>query len=211
MAVTPVTIRAAPKPTPRAAPTRFVPPAGPYIRLAPSSGLPVARMIAVRGANLPKSATVSLVWSPGGRASSLNTTSWTTRKGTIATGFSVPASPPGSYRISLQVRGVSYATSVYRVTSHASLLVSVAPGSDGDTVRIRGKAFLHHSQLLLVAYLVTRHPKPILLGSSRSSSTGRFSFQLTTRKLAPGEYTLRAYSTNALAAQMAETYFQVAI
>jgi hypothetical protein len=43
----------------------------------------------------------------------------------------------------------------------------------------------------------------------RASPHGRFVFHTTTAKLAPGQYVLRSWAVSDLAAQMAETVFEV--
>lgn len=203
--------RATPTPTPRPVPTRFVPPAGPYIVLLPPQGPPVSRQITVRGAHLPPSSAVQLSWSPDGRSAPVTRQAGTDRSGNLLTQFSVPAAPPGRYRITASVNGVRYALAIYRVASQALLSASAEPAHGAETVRVQGSQFLPREKLLLVAYPMSVRGKPIVVGIARCGRKGRFRFETTLRGLAPGQYALRAYSQDAMSAQMGETFFEVVI
>lgn len=198
------------KPTP----TRFVPPQSAYIALSSASGPPAQRLVVVRGGHLPPSRTVSLQWSLGSKSPSTSPISTTTRTGPhgeLRSRFTVPASPPGKYSIVAAIDGEIVATAAYRVESKATLSGHVSPAPQGETVHIRGRHFLPRVKLLLVIYPMSVHRKPVILGRVRSNSQGRFAYTRTVRKLSLGQYAVRAWSQDALATQMAETFIQVVI
>lgn len=199
-----------PTPHPSPAPTRFVPPAGPYIVLSRDSGPPRQRAVAVTGAHLPPSSQVSLEWTAGSRAP-ITTVAWTDAKGRLATRFTVPASPPGLYRIRAVINGSLYASAPYRILSRATLTVSVGPTGSGDALRVRGTGFLPHVHLLLITYPLDLPRRPFVLAQAYSSAHGTFLVIRVVRRLPLGQYALRAYTVSGVAAQMAEGYFEVVI
>lgn len=207
---TPILIRHRRRPRPRPTPTPFRPGLSPYLALFPNSGPPVSRTIVVHGGNLPKWQMIQLVWSPGGRASPLSTTSYTDKKGGLSTTFSVPGSPPGLYRVQAEIDGVTYAAAWYAVTSKANLSVSVLAAVGGDRIEVMGKRFIPDLSLLLVAFPTFRKGH-VVLGWARTDGRGAFRLEYAPRRLSPGQYVLRAYSTSAVAAQMAEVPFEVVI
>lgn len=157
------------------------------------------------------SVAVQLVWTPRSRSSAVSTTAYTDRKGNLSSRFSIPASPAGSYHIEVDVNGVAYASTLYRVRSHAGMVVALAPGAGGETIKVRGKHFLPYLTLLLVAYPMFTGAKAILLGRTRSDSVGRVRFTTTISAFRAGQYDLRAWSSNGLAAQMADAFFEVVV
>jgi hypothetical protein len=192
-------------------PTPFKPPAHPYIVLSSTSGPPAQRTIVVRGGHLPKTSSISLEWSLKGKASPVSTPAQTNRDGVLRTSFTIPASPPGTYRVVATVNGFTWASAEYRVRSAAVLSGSVAPAQHGERITIRGRHFLSHVKLLLVAYPMSARGKPIVIGTIDTDGTGAFSYAHTVPKLPLGQYVVRAWSQNAFAAEMAETFIQVVI
>lgn len=207
--VTAIPIRRVPTPTPRPRPTPFVMPKGPYLVLYPASGPPISQTIIVHGGNLPPASTLQLVWSPGGRLSPIAITAYTDRRGTLSTRLAIPGTPPGRYEVIANVNGVRYASARFVVTSKASLAVQVLPAGNGETLQIRGRRFLPRLRLLLVAYAMSAAGHPVVLGAVQTNARGKFVFVSSGRSLAPGQYVLRAWSADALSAQMAEAFFQV--
>jgi hypothetical protein len=132
-------------------------------------------------------------------------------RGNLDTVFTVPAAQPGTYLLTLDVLGVPHASAKYVVASRASISAEAGPDARGEAISVTGTHFLPRSRLVLIAYPVAQGRKPIVLGSVSCSQRGAFRFRATTRKLAPGQYTLGAWSTSALTAQMAETFFQVVV
>ena len=195
----------------RPTPTPFVAPPGPYVRLSPSSGPPVGRSILIRAGNLPPSSAVQLVWSPTGRRSAVTRTAYTDRKGNMSTDFSVPGSTPGIYQVMASVDGVAWAKARYTVTSDAALHVVVSSGAGGEMVRVSGKRFVSRLHLLLIVYPMFQGGPVLVLGRTQADRHGAFTFVQGSRQLIPGQYELRAWSTDALSAQMAEAFFQVII
>ena len=200
-----------PKRTPIPTPTRFVQPKHAYILLQPDSGPPVSHRVRLIGGNLPNRVPVDVLWSARGRTSAVDTVIYTGPHGDINVSYTVPMSPPGRYVVTAKVNGVNYATARYRVESHATLDVNVAPSAAGDTLTVMGRHFIPRFRLALVAYQSVGTAKPLVLGMVRSSATGMFVFRVTTSHLAPGQYILRSWSVSDLAAQMAETVFEVTI
>jgi hypothetical protein len=131
--------------------------------------------------------------------------------GNLRTTFSVPAAPPGSYRVSIASQGALVRAAVYHVISRAEISVGVKPSLQGDTISVRGRLFLPRTNLSLIAYPLFPGPGPLVLGTPRSDSSGRFDLTVVTRKVAPGEYGVRAYSVGPLTSQQAVTYFQVTV
>jgi hypothetical protein len=167
--------------------------------------------ITLTAGNLPARSPVTVTWSTFRRGSPLTLAILTGPRGNLRTGFSVPAAPLGSYRITLAAHGVLLAHSTYLVVSSASIRAAVNPDPHGDSVAVTGVKFLARTQLLLVAYPLPTGRHPIVLGSTRTDGSGRCSFRTVTSKLAPGEYSLRAFTVGGLVSQIAETYFQVTI
>jgi len=208
---TPLPVRRPVHHRPRPTPTPIVPAFQPYLLLFPSAGPPVSRRIFVRGGNLPQKETVQLIWSPNGRTSPVSTTAYTDRKGRLAADFSLPGSPPGRYQIRLEINGVDYAAAWYSVTSAARLEIRVGTNAGGDEIVVSGRRFLADLKLVLVAYPVSNPKGYTLLGWPITDGRGRFSYRYDARRLPAGQYVLRAYSTSAVAAQMAEAPFEVVI
>jgi hypothetical protein len=198
-----------PKPTPRS--TRFVAPTGPYIVLHPNSGPPVDRTIVVIGGNFPHSVAINILWSLGGRLTPLSTTGYSGGHGGLRASLSIPASAPGLYRVQAQVQGVPYALANYHIVSSASLAASVTTASGGGTLSIAGKKFVPGFQLTLIAYSTVGGRTPIVLGNVQVNSRGRFSFARPMDQLEPGQYVLRAWSVSSVAAEMAQTFFEVVV
>ena len=196
---------------PTATSTPFLPPNGSYVVVIPSFGPPVSRSVKVRAGHLPADSPVLLVWSPRPRAVGLSTAATTDRHGNLATTFRLPAAQPGTYRMTVDINGVPYAYARYTVQSRASVQAFASPGLKGERVLVRGSGFLRRTKLLLVAYAVAGRSKPIVLGTVRADVKGRLSATLTNWRLGPGTYLLAAFASSPLEAQMAETYFQVAV
>lgn len=200
---------ARPRPTPTA--TRFVPPAGPWVLLMPNHGPPESGSITVVAGNLPPRSPVTVTWSPSSHGSPLTLDVYTGPRGNLRTPFSVPAAPPGVYRISIQSQGLTVRQTLYRVVSRAGLIAAAQPSARGDQITIRGRRFLARTRLLLVAYPLFRGARPVTIGTTRTDALGRFVLAAVTRQTVPGEYELRAYSVGTLAAQVADTFFQVSV
>jgi hypothetical protein len=109
------------------------------------------------------------------------------------------------------VNSVPYASARFLVTSKASLAVQVQPAGKGETLQVSGRRFLPHLRLLLVAYSMSANGHPIVLGAVQTDPRGRFAFVSSGRSFVPGQYVLRAWSADALSAQMAEAFFQVLV
>jgi hypothetical protein len=211
VAVTPVVRHAHQRPTATAQPTRFVAPRGPYIVLKPDSGPPVDRTISVVGEHFPRDVAVTILWGLTGRLTPLSTTGYSDGHGGMRTSLSVPASAPGMYRVLAEVQGVPLARATYNIVSLASLATSVAPTAGGGTLSISGKRFVPGFQLTLIAYSTVGGRKPIVLGNVQVNSRGRFSFTRPVDDLEPGQYVLRAWSASSVAAEMAQTFFEVVV
>lgn len=209
VAVTPV--REATSHVPTLLPTPFKSPRGPYLLLVPNAGPPTSRTITVRGGHLPRLVSVQVAWAPRGDRARIVTTAMSGRNGSFVTRFTVPGSPPGRYRIVASVRGATYASAIYQVASTATLTTDLQPSGGGDRIAVTGKNFLPNLRLLLVAYPIDVRGKPIVVGRVRSDPHGAFHYARSLRKLALGQYVLRAWSQNALVTQMAESFFQVLI
>ncbi len=192
-------------------PTSFAPPTHPYIVLSRDSGPPAQQAIVVRGGHFPASSIVQLEWSLNGKKSSISTTTRTGRGGALRSSFTIPASPPGQYRVVATINGTVWAGAGYRVQSDARLSGRVSSVSRGEQIHVRGKHFLPHVKLLLVAYPMSARGKPVIVGTVRTDAKGAFTYTRTLTKLPMGQYALRAWSQNAFAAQMAETFIQVVI
>lgn len=179
---------------------------GPHLFISPSHGQPLARTVHVRGQGLPHSAQIVLTWFQGNTASAVSTTAQSNKRGRLATSFSIPGSPPGTYRVVAEYGGIPYAAATYRVASSATLSVS----QPGPWLHIHGSRFVPHLRLVLIAYPLAGH-KPIVLGRARTNDRGTFSARAHATKLSTGEYVLRAWSSNQVSAQMAQAVFQVVI
>lgn len=195
----------------RPTPTAFTPPGHPYIVLSSTAGPPVQRVVSVRGGHLPPSSTVQLVWSLGRKTSSISTTTRAGPGGGFRSSFTIPASPPGTYRVLAMINGAIWAGANYRVESQATLSGHVASASGGERVQIRGKHFLPRVKLLLVAYPLSAKAKPVVIGTVKTNGDGAFIYTRTLADLPLGQYAVRAWSQDAFAAQMAETFIQVVI
>jgi hypothetical protein len=207
--VTPIPTVAKRHAAPHPVATRFKAPPGPYLQLMPRSGPPVSRTIHLRGGNLPKITEVTVTWGAARQASPLTTTVWTGPHGVFTTNFVVPGAAPGVYVLRVEINGVVMASAVYTVESRAMLAAAATPDAAGDRVAVTGRRFVPNTRLLVVAYLLLHPKKAVILGRPRTDARGGLSFSVSTAKLAPGQYVLRAYTVSAIAAQMAETYFQV--
>lgn len=206
--VTPLATRT-PEPTPHATATPFTAPKGrPYIILQPNAGPPASRIITVRAGGLPPSAGVSLVWAAPGHYAGVGTSASTTRRGRLASRFTIPASPPGTYNVLAEVNGVPYASARYTVVSMASLTANVIGAPGHELLTVRGTHFLPTLRLVLIAYPVATGARPMDMGVARTNSSGKLSYSHLER-LPSGQYILRAWSASALSSQMAETFFQV--
>jgi len=206
--VTPIVVHHRPTATPRPLPTAFIAPAGPYLQLLPDAGPPLSRSIGIRGGHFPPAVTVQIIWSPNGKISPLSSTAYTDRHGGLRDTLSVPASPPGPYRVLAEINGVPYAEASYHVISGAALQVTSA---GGNTLVISGRRFIPGVRLALVAYPTFEAHKYFVLGTLKSDQRGDFRFSMPTKRLGQGQYVLRAFSQSTLAAQMAETFFEVVV
>jgi hypothetical protein len=195
--------------TPTPTPTPFVAPKGPYIRLVPAGGPPASREVRLIGGNFPKRSPIDMVWSVGTKLSPMDTSIYTGPRGNIDVAYNIPASPPGSYRLTAKVDGVAYASTIYRIVSKATLAAVVHPGARDRSLVVTGSGFVPKFTLAIVAYPAIGHKKPIVLGMAHPNGSGRFTFGSTIKRLPPGQYLLRAWSVSQMAAQMAETSFEV--
>ena len=211
VAVTPVAPRRRRRATPVPTPTRFVVPTGPYIVLHPNTGPPIDHTIVVIGGHLPPVEAVTILWSLTGRLTPLSTTGYTDKHGGMRATLSIPASAPGLYRVQVDVQGVRYASADYRIVSAASLGASILPGATGGTLVIVGKKFVPGFRLVLIAYPTVGGRQPVVLGNVQVSSRGRFTFSHPIDKLEPGQYVLRAWSASSVAAEMAQTFFEIVV
>lgn len=211
VAVTPLVQRVHHRPKPTPVPTRFVVPTGPYIVLHPNSGPPVDNTIAVTGGNLPHRVSVNVLWALGGRLTPLSTSGFTDARGNVKVSLSVPASAPGLYRVQIEVQGVPYASANYQIISRASLATSIAPSSGGGTLAISGRRFVPGFRLTLIAYSTVTGRQPVVLGNVQVNARGRFSLSRPIDRLEPGQYILRAWSASSMAAEMAQTFFEVVV
>jgi hypothetical protein len=190
-------------------PTRFVAPTHPFIVLVPRIGPPVSRPVRLIGGNFPKRSPVDMLWSAPGRASPMDTVIYTGPHGNIDVSYTVPASPPGKYAVTAEVNGVRYTSTAYTVTSHATLTIAVVARGSGVLATVTGRHFVPHFKLALVAYPTVGKARPKVLGMVRASQRGSFLFRGSIKRLPPGQYILRSWSVSDLAAQMAETSFEV--
>jgi hypothetical protein len=211
VAVTPIVQHPHHRPQPTLRPTRFVAPSGPYIVLRPSSGPPVDRNITVMGAHFPHNTAITILWGLSVRLTPLSTTGYSDGHGGLRASLSVPASAPGLYRVLAEVNGVPYARANYAIVSLASLETSVSPTERGGTLSIYGKKFVPGFRLTLIAYSTVAGRKPIVLGNVQVNSRGHFSFNRPVDDLEPGQYVLRAWSASSVAAEMAQTFFEVVV
>lgn len=179
--------------------------------LRPNSGPPVDRTITVVGANFPHSMAVTILWGLSKRLTPLSTTGYSDSRGKVRVSLSVPASAPGLYQVLAEVQGVPYARATYDIVSLATLATSVTPTAGGGTLSVTGKKFVPGFQLTLIAYSTVGGRKPIVLGTVQVNSRGRFSFARPVDDLEPGQYVLRAWSSSSMAAEMAQTFFEVVV
>jgi hypothetical protein len=202
-------VSATPKPRPSATPKPFHPPTGPYIRVIPASGPPESRTLQVLGGHLPPRATIQLVWAATTGTSSIGTYAGTTATGTLATRFSVPAAPPGVYRVIAEINAVPYASANYTVKSKATLSVSVYGSAPDVRLIVRGSHFVPRITILLVVYPLVKKGEPIMLGRTQSGKRGTISLVRSSRRLVIGQYLVRAFSASASAAQTAQAFFDI--
>jgi hypothetical protein len=184
-------------------------PRGPYLQLFPPAGPPVSRTVWVKGVHLLPRREVQLLWSPGGHLSPVGTTAYTDRKGNLWSRFTIPGSPPGLYQIVADIDGVPQAGARYRVVSAAHLSVQVTSTGRGELLQVWGAKFIPGTPLVLIVYPVVRGHPPLLIGTVRSGLHGRFQVRQVNRKLVPGQYILRVWSSET--AQTAEMPFQVVV
>lgn len=211
VAVTPIVQRKHRRPKPTPQPTRFVVPTGPYLVLHPNSGPPVDRTIVVAGGNFPHRVAVTILWSLSGRLTPLSTTGYSDGHGGLRASLSIPASAPGLYRVEAQAQGVPFARANYHIISLASLAANVDARRSGGTLSVAGKRFVPGFQLTLIAYSTVDGRKPIVLGNVQVNARGRFAFSRPMDRLEPGQYVLRAWSASSVAAEMAQTFFEVVV
>jgi hypothetical protein len=107
------------------------------------------------------------------------------------------------------VDAIPQAAARYHVVSAAHLDVRVTPGRGGELLQIWGTKFIPGTPLVLIVYPVVKGHAPLIIGTVRAGSHGRFSISQTSRKLTPGEYLLRVWSSET--AQTAEMPFQVVV
>jgi len=202
------------QPKPHHAPRRVVhlppPPAGPYLRISPNTGIPRARNVTVSGGHLPPNHSVQLVWSTQSVLSSVATTTKTDKNGRLSITFRVPAASPGSYRIVGEVGGTPLVSASYTVTSPARLSVAVQPGRHALTLDVSGKRFLPNAHLNLLLYPLVHKARGTVLARTQADGSGAFHIRINSNRLAPGEYMLSAFSTGATV-ETAQTYFQVVV
>jgi hypothetical protein len=134
---------------------------------------------------------------------------YTNRTGEFLSRFRVPGSQPGIYQIAARIQGVSYASARYTVASMAVLSVSVSSSPGVDTFTISGRRFVSHEKLVLLAFPVAGGNEPISIGNVRCGRHGRFTYVRAVASLPPGQYVLRALSTDTGSLQMADTFFSV--
>lgn len=109
----------------------------------------------------------------------------------------------------VQLNGVTEASASYRVTSYANMTVAIVGSSQGESIQIQGRRFLGNLHVILIAYPLSTHARTVILGSVTTNGRGSFRLQRVTRKLVPGQYVVRAFSTDAVSAQMAEQFLEV--
>ena len=199
------------RPRPTAVPTPFVAPPGPYVVIVPSTGPPVTTSVLVLGGHLPPSSAVDLVWQVSGKSTPLGTVVNSDRAGKLRTRFTIPASPPGVYRLEADIVGVVYAATKYRVVTHAAVTASVEPEGTGQRVQVVGRGFPPHLRVLLVAYPMFRKAKAVALGTAYATAGGRVQFGAGPLHLVTGEYSLHVWTAQGLTTDLAQTYFQVVL
>jgi hypothetical protein len=163
----------------------------------------------VRGGHLPAAAAVDLSWSTGTSASIISKTVYTSRGGDFLSQFNVPGSQPGSYRILAEIQGVPIASARYTVISRAILSVDVVSANGTDTFTIVGRRFISHERLFILAIPMSGPGVPTELANVRCGRHGRFRLIRSIASLPPGQYDLRALSTDAGSLQIADTVFSV--
>lgn len=194
-----------PKPSPLPSP-----PPGPYIRVFPSTGSPIAQAVHVYGGHLPHNTAIQLVWSSQNVLSSVSAGARTNGRGRLRAVFRVPAASPGPYRIVAELGGSALTSAPFTVRSSASMTVDVEPASRALQLAISGRHFVAGIHLTLILYALAGKPKGSALANVKAGDNGTFSVRLGGLHLSPGEYLLRAFPTGATA-QTAETVFQVVV
>ena len=159
----------------------------------------------------PHNTAITILWGLSARLTPLSTTGYSDGHGGLRASLSVPASAPGLYRVLAEVQGVPYARANYDIVSLASLESSVTPAQGGGTLSIYGKKFVPGFRLTLIAYSTVSGRKPIVLGTVQVNSRGHFTFNRPVNDLEPGQYVLRAWSASSVAAEMAQTFFEVVV
>jgi len=202
------TVHATPRPT--AAPTPFVTPVGvPYLQIVPSRGPPVSTTINIAGGNLPPSSPVTLTWAAQSDFAPISRAVRTDHKGQLHTTFRVPASPLGYYTVAASVDGGTLASAKFDVTSRASIRVGTSLTTKGLVIAIQGRRFVPHLNVVLIATSLGPRATQVILGNAITNAHGTFIVRKLNRALAAGQYVLRAWSTSAGSAQMAEYFFEV--
>lgn len=202
------TVHVTPRPT--ATSTPFVTPVGvPYLQIIPSQGPPVSTTIAITGGNLPPSSPVTLTWAAQSDFAPISRAVRTDHKGQLHTTFRVPASPPGYYSVAASVNGGTLASSKFDVTSRASIRVGTSLTATGLVIAIQGRRFVPHLNIVLIATSLGPRATQVILGTTVTNAHGTFRVRKVNRALAAGQYVLRAWSTSAGSAQMAEYFFEV--
>lgn len=202
------TVHVTPRPT--ATSTPFVTPVGvAYLQIIPSQGPPVSTTIAITGGNLPPSSPVTLTWAAQGDFAPISRAVRTDHKGQLHTTFRVPASPPGYYTVAASVDGGTLASSKFDVTSRASIRVGTSLTAKGLVIAIQGRRFVPRLNVVLIATSLGPRARQVILGTTVTNAHGTFRVRKVDRALAAGQYVLRAWSTSAGSAQMAEYFFEV--
>lgn len=202
------TVHATPRPTTTSTP--FVTPVGvPYLQIVPSQGPPVSTTINIAGGNLPPSSAVTLTWAAQSDFAPISRAVKTGPKGQLHTTFRVPASPPGYYTVAASVDGGTLASAKFDVTSRASIRVETSLTTKGLQITIHGRRFVPHLNIVLIATSLGPRATQVILGQAATDAHGTFSIRKMSRALAAGQYVLRAWSTSAGSAQMAEYFFEV--
>lgn len=115
--------------------------------------------------------------------------------GGLRASFQVPLSPLGTYHVVASVHGIPMAVAKYIVSSAAVLALHESPTSSGVRLFITGTRFVPRTRLVLIAIALSGLSTPIRLGTINSGQYGRFALEVT-KRLAPGQYILRALSAD---------------
>jgi hypothetical protein len=131
--VTPIVVHHRPTATPRPLPTAFI---APLDRTYSCCQMPAHRLVeaSAYGRSLSTRGDRADYLVPKWQNISLSSTAYTDRHGGLRDTLSVPASPPGPYRVLAEINGVPYAEASYHVISGAALQVTSA----GNTLVISG-------------------------------------------------------------------------